>query len=92
MNRQEYEQLMQQRAESTVIISLIDQMADTIRRNVELELALQELVNLKDLKDQRGETEEYKIRKPLAWGRAKVLVGVIKTVEISGCRRVEIDP
>ena len=38
---------------------------------IEINRALQELVDLKELKEKRGETEEYLRRKPLAWATAR---------------------
>ena len=41
---------------------------------LELLYALRELVELKEIKEKDGETEDYIKRKPLAWSKAKRLV------------------
>lgn len=40
--------------------------------------ALEELTELKEIKETQGETEDYLKRKPLAWATAKRLVKMFK--------------
>lgn len=54
----------------------IEQQRDALKyRVVELEAALRELVTLKKLRDTESYDEDYYTRKPLAWAKARALIG-----------------